>query len=130
MCTRADFAVEVLLESYSNPGHNASGLGGNCCESDCDDSCHNKFKFCLTTTGGVEHVRSDTCSYGYQETRVVEMNDNSLFDPRDVFRGVNDEFSNPLMFSGQEWIVRFNFVYVYMYVFSLLAQSLQLAQAV
>ena len=49
-------------------------------------------------------MRSDTCSYGYQETRVVEMNDNSLFDPGDVFRGVNDEISNPLMFSGQEWI--------------------------
>ena len=37
-------------------------------------------------------MRSDTCSYGYQETRVVEMNDNSLFDPGDVFRGVNDVF--------------------------------------
>ena len=106
---RAEFRLSVLLEAYRNQQHRASGLNGGCCESNCGD-CQNKLKFCLRDRSGIGDIQSSTCSLGYKETRVVEMDDNSYFSSGHTFIGVNEDFQNPVTFTGDIWTVRYMYV--------------------
>ena len=102
----ANYTLEILIESYHNPTHQALELANfrlGCCDSDTTlpcKACDNAFRVCVReeTTG----VAQGGCSIAELTTSLIALEDDSLmFTVGDDIGGL----SNPLVVSGNEWPV-------------------------
>ena len=102
----ANYTLEILIESYQNPTHQALSLANfreGCCDLDAAlpcKPCDNAFKLCIReeTTGMVE----GSCSLAELTTTLIaEEDDDLVFSMGDNIGNL----SNPLTVSGDEWPV-------------------------
>lgn len=102
----ANYTLEILVEGYQNPTHQAMELINfrhGCCEIDSAlpcRSCDNAFKFCIRE--GITGMVQGVCDVAELETGLTELNNDDLTFSQGYDIG---GLSNPLIVSGAVWTV-------------------------